>query len=141
MHRWYRRVALPGLSRFSLGWLAILLAALPSSGIVSASTPAPVTLPGHVLKNLPQLTRLGPVAPDQALTLTIALRPSSPSGLQSAAIHAQAAGPGAAQWLTPQAIGQAYGQPQSAINSLANYFAGYGLTAAPPRPDHLSFQV
>ena len=87
------------------------------------------------------MTRLASVAAGRSLTLTVALRPGSLTGLQSAVDRARSARQGPGSFLSPQAVGQAYGQSPAAIGALASYFASYGLTVASPEPDHLSFQV
>jgi subtilase family serine protease len=138
---WYRRTIVPRFAHFGIGFLVIVLGVLPSSGIVSASAPPPTTLRGHVLKNLATMTRLAAVSPDQQLTLTVALRPSSASLLQDGIIRSQMVRQGTGSWLTPQQVGQKYGQPQASIDALVSYFSSFGLTASPPQPDHLSFQV
>lgn len=141
MPSWYRRNALSRFARIGMGILVILLGVIPASGTVSASPPPPVTLPGHVLKNLARMSRLSAVAPDQPISLTIALRPTSSSLAQDAVARAALVRQGKASWLSPRDVGRLYGQPQSAIDALAAYFAGFRLTASPPAPDHLSFKV
>ncbi len=98
-------------------------------------------LPGHVLKNLARMSRLSAIAPDQQISLTIALQPTSSSLAQDAVARAALVRQGKASWLSPRDVGRLYGQPQSAIDALAAYFAGFGLTVSPPAPDHLSFKV
>lgn len=136
---WYRRIVVPRIIRVAIGLLVLLAGVVPASGVVTAAGSPPTALPGHVLRILPATTEVSSVAPSQSLTLTVALRPGSPSGLRAAGERARSARPGA--FLSPQAVGQAYGPPSSTIGALASYFAGYGLTVASPRPDHLSFQV
>lgn len=132
-----REPRLPELSRRLIGFLLLILAVVPSSGIVSAAASPPVPLSGHVLRSLPRMTHLGPAPRRQALTLTIVLRPSlpirPPVGNQT-----PAAGAGRA---TPQMIGQVYGRPLPVIDALAAYLTRFGLSIRGPRPDRLSFQV
>lgn len=87
------------------------------------------------------MSRLAPVAAGRSLTLTVALRPGSLTGLQSAVDRARSARQGSGSFLSPSAVGQAYGQSSATIGALTGYFASYGLTVAAPEPDHLSFQV
>ncbi|MGH2458943.1 MAG: S53 family peptidase [Chloroflexota bacterium] len=138
---WYRRIVGPRSVRIAIALLVLLAGSVPAAGAAADAGPSTVTLPGHVLKILPTTTRLSSVAPGQSLTLTVALRPSSPAGLSAAAARARSVGQGSRAFLSPQAVGQSYGQSAATIGALASYFARFGLTVAPPRPDHLSFQV
>ncbi|HVC33457.1 MAG TPA: protease pro-enzyme activation domain-containing protein [Chloroflexota bacterium] len=136
-----RRLIPPRITRLGIGVLLVVSGAIPASGIVAASSPPPVTLHGHVLKNLSSMTRLAAVPPDRSLTLTIALRPSAPTALQNAAVQASSAQRGSHPWLTPRDVGRMFGQSQANVDALAAYFSSYGLTASAPVPNHLSFQV
>lgn len=141
MRRRLHRLFHSPVIRPGIAFLLVLAALTSSAGNLAAAPPRPVTLPGHVLKRLSQATRLGSLPPGQALTLTIALRPRAAAALNAAATHAGQPPGGRGRWLSPRAVGQAYGQSTSNIDALAAYFKGYGLSVSPPAADQLSFQV
>jgi kumamolisin len=87
------------------------------------------------------MDHLGPVPADQRLTLTVALRPRSATQLHDAVtVHQRSSHPQDPP-LSPLAFGQAYGRPQSDVDTLTQYFHTYGLVSTPPLADYLSFQV
>jgi subtilase family serine protease len=132
-----QRLLLAALAALGLILGTILTSAVP----LQAAPSTPQILPGHVLTNLAAATDLGAVDPQQSITLTIALRPRSLAALQDAASRAPDLARRGQRGLSPQALGQAYGQSDAAIAALASYFAGFGLSATAAPPDHLSFQV
>lgn len=137
MQRRHPRAISPRIARYLTGALLILLSLAPASAVVAAPASGSAVLSGHVLRNLSAMTRVAAVSPDQPLALTIVLRPRSASALQDAATARLST----ASRLTPQQIGSLYAPSSATIDTLANYFTGFGLTASPPPADHLSFQV
>ncbi len=119
----------------------VVLAASPAARADRRLDAAPVPLTGHVLAHLAAATRTGAPAPDQSLTLTIALRPAAPEALAAAVARAQRGGLSSTPPLTAAQFGATYGQPSAVLDDLAQYFARFGLQPRPPAPDHLSFQV
>jgi kumamolisin len=132
-----RRVPWRRLLWLGLGGLLVI-----GSGMWSvppaAATASGVSLPGHVLPILGSATRVGDLAPDQTLTLTIALRPGAAEALRRAALQPHSppvVRPGA---VGAEALGRAYGQSAAAITRLADYLRGFGLAVSSPGPSRLS---
>ncbi|MCY0876830.1 MAG: protease pro-enzyme activation domain-containing protein [Firmicutes bacterium] len=102
----------------------------PTSAMAQSTSSAPVPVPQGVgPKVLQQATVFGSTPASTPVTVSLILNTQNASQLASYIQQSTTPGnPAFRKFLTTQQFAQTYGQPQSVIQSLVQYFAGFGIT-------------
>jgi kumamolisin len=125
----------------ALGFLAVVVGLIPLPSGAQATDTTPVRLTGHVLRALASANRVGAVDTRQQLTLTVALRPSSPAALETTVRQASLRSLSGGAPLQPADVARAFGQSDANVDTVAQFFRARGFQIGQVQPDHLSFQV
>jgi subtilase family serine protease len=106
---------------------AVLLCALPVAGALGSAAGAERVAVGSDRVAIPAGLPVGPMGPTTSIHLTVALRPSDPTGLltldQSFVAARSASAP---PYLTEGQFVARYAPSPSAVRAIESYFAGYG---------------